>query len=711
MPVEGQEKVVLNNDNGWRYTFSNLPKYTDYGEEINYSVIEKETNLGDLEYYEEAVITGKNPIIVTNKYKLMNTVIAGEITKQGPDEIATSSTEPVNYTINYKATVEEYIGEALVTIVDYLPYEINEETSNLNGGTYDRNTNTITWKERIDHINTYENGAYAVDITKNITLVYSNLDATQDSMTNRATGTIDLYETEQTNTKETEETTNININGKVIVKYINKETGEEITYKEINESGEEEEKTYGYEIEGKVGQSYETELKEIDNYTYVENTNNTTGRIKEGTIEVIYYYERAQAGGVIVKYVDESYVEIAESETITGKVWDRYETEQKEIEHYDFVRVEGETEGELTKDIIEVTYVYTKIPGRVIVQHLEKDDTPEDDSDNKVLAEEEIIEGYSGDHYTTSRKEIQYYQAAEPEPENKEGEMTRGDIYVKYYYERKESGKVIVKYLDIETKEEIQYVNEETGEYETYREEMQGKCGEKYITEVKEIPYYNYVEEAVPVNGEGIYVEEDIYVNYYYKKQEFNITVDKVITGVTLNGKEEDVLNNKLVKVDVIDYQLESTNLEVSYLITVENTGEIEGTAVVEERIPSYFEVAEGTAEEWGEAADGRMRAEVSLQAGEKKELKVVLKWKRGSGNFGGQNNEVEIVETSNPANYTEIDTEDDKSNAEMVISIKTGKEQVVGLIIVADLMLMVVAIFAYECELYVKSRKNKKTK
>ena len=67
-------------------------------------------------------------------------------------------------------------------------------------------------------------------------------------------------------------------------------------------------------------------------------------------------------------------------------------------------------------------------------------------------------------------------------------------------------------------------------------------------------------EEAVTVNVEGIYVEEDIYVNYYYKKQKFNMTVDKVITGVTLNGKEEDVLNNKLVKVDVIDYQLSRCN-------------------------------------------------------------------------------------------------------------------------------------------------------
>ena len=51
----------------------------------------------------------------------------------------------------------------------------------------------------------------------------------------------------------------------------------------------------------------------------------------------------------------------------------------------------------MVEGVIEVTYIYTKIPAKVIVQYLEKDDTPDDNTDNVVLAEKEIIEGFSGD--------------------------------------------------------------------------------------------------------------------------------------------------------------------------------------------------------------------------------------------------------------------------------------------------------------------------
>ena len=92
-----------------------------------------------------------------------------------------------------------------------MPYEIDENLSNLDGGTYDKESKTITWRETIDHINTYVNGDYNVEESKNISVVYSNLDATQRKMTNIAQGTIDLYETETTNTKSVAYETNMEI--------------------------------------------------------------------------------------------------------------------------------------------------------------------------------------------------------------------------------------------------------------------------------------------------------------------------------------------------------------------------------------------------------------------------------------------------------------------------------------------------------------------
>ena len=651
------EKVVLNEGNGWRYTFANLPKYTDTGTVIAYSVVETETNPNDLEYYEEPVVeTVGETIRVTNKYKLMNIELDSSIEKTGT-ELITSSTQEVDYNITYRVTVKDYIGEAVVTIVDNLPYEINEELSDLNEGTYDALTHTITWKQTIDHINTFENGDYYVEITKPIKVVYSNLDATQRTVVNNVEGTIDLYETETTNTTDTTFETASQIPGTVVVKYVDQESNEEIAE--------------SVTFEGLAGDSYTAEQKDIYGYTFVEDTNNTQGNMIEGQIDVVYYYVRTDSQGVIVRYVDDQGNEIAPSETITGKVMDPYQTVQKDIPNYDFVRVEGETQGELVEDVIEVTYIYTKIPGRVIVQHLEKDDTLEDNTNNIVLAPEEIIEGFSGDSYETQRQAIANYKEAEPEPENSTGVMTRGDIYVTYYYERKPSGIITVKYVDIDTNEEILYKDTETGEYLPYREQLQGLCGLEYEVEQKEIPYYNLVEDQMPENTSGIYTEDDLEIIFYYKKQEFNLKVEKQITRITVNGQEHS-LNEELDQIDVVSSKVSETNIEVTYKIIVSNTAEIEGTATVIENIPNYFSVVENGSQGWN-TVDGNLQTTVTLQPGETKELDVLLRWKKNSNNFGLQTNEVTLENISNPANFAESNLDDNQATAEVMLSVKTG--------------------------------------
>ena len=705
------EKVILNEENEWRHTFANLPKYTEFGQEIQYSVVETETNEGDLEYYEEPVVTiihtkertktqVNAKIIITNSYKLMETDLETSIEKTGTEKI-TASKEPVTYNISYQATVTEYIGEVVVKVVDTLPYKIDKANSNLAGGVYNEETNTITWEEKIENVNTYTDGTYEIEIHKTIKVVYSNVDGIQKNMANQVKGTIDLYETEETNTVEDTHDTRIEIPGKVIVKYIDKETGKEITYIEEQEGQEPVDKTYGYEIDGFAGDAYTTEQKEIPGYTYVENSGNTEGNMIDGMIEVIYYYERIKAGGVIVHYEDEEGNKLLEDETIGGKVGDNYTTEQKEIEDYEYVRVEGTPQGELTEGIIEVTYIYRKTPAKVIVRHLEKDNT-EEDSDNKELYPQEIIEGHIGDKYTTSRKTIKNYRAAEPEPNNAEGKMTKEDIYVIYYYEKIPSGTVTVKYVDIETKEEILYKEEETGEYKTYKEQKKGYVGENYETEVKEIPYYNLVESLIPTNKKGKYTEEDIEVTYYYQKQEFNMSIEKTIEKIEKDGKEEEGIDQKIDKVEIVGSKVEKTKLKVTYGIKVSNTGEIEGRARVIENIPSNFQVEEGTGKEWRQNEEGKLETEVELKAGETKELKVVLSWEPGENHFGTKENIAEIIQTENPAKYEEVETEDNKSKAEIVITIKTGEatRRVVLIIAIAG-MLGAVAVFWYLTEKY----------
>ena len=651
------EKVVLSKENNWTYTFKDIPRYKDDGKEITYSVVETETNKGDLEYYEEAKVEElENVIRVTNKYKLMNINLESSLEKTGT-KIVTSSKQDVKYSLVYNATVTNYIGEALVTIVDYLPYEIDEEKSKLNGGIYDKESNTITWTEKIDHINTYEDGDYKVQVTKDFTVVYSNLDATNRSMENKATATIDLYETETTNTQETSYKTNIKVPGKVVVKYINKENGEELAE--------------SYTIEGLVGETYTAKEKDIYGCSYVGNTGNTSGTITEDTIEVTYYYIRINAGGVVVRYVDEEGNSIADPVIISGKVGDPYKTTQKDIENYEFIRIDGQPEGELTKDKIEVTYIYSKIPAKVIVQYLEKDNTSNDNTDNKVLAEESVITGFSGDRYTVERKEIENYMLTAPEPTNSKGIMTKEDIYVVYYYERMPSGTITVKYVDVDTNKEILHKDEQTGEYITYADKLQGLCGLPYETSYKEIPYYNFIEEKMPENASGLYTKEDIEIIYYYSKQKVNLKVEQEISKITVNGQEHS-LKEDLNQIDIVSSKVNNTNVEVTYKVTVINTEEIKATALVIDQIPEFLVVTAGTSSEWY-TENGKLQAEVTLEPGETKELIVVLKWKKNANNFGLQTNIVTLKDVETPANFEETTLEDNTVQVDMIISVKTG--------------------------------------
>ena len=68
------------------------------------------------------------------------------------------------------------------------------------------------------------------------------------------------------------------IPSKVVIKYIDEGTGEELTKMII--------------LGGSVGEKYTAELKEFDNYKFSFSTDNVSGEFEEDEITVIYYYEK-----------------------------------------------------------------------------------------------------------------------------------------------------------------------------------------------------------------------------------------------------------------------------------------------------------------------------------------------------------------------------------------------------------------------------------
>ena len=450
--------------------------------------------------------------------------------------------------------------------------------------------------------------------------------------------------------------------------------------------------------------------KEIEDYIFVKHTNNTEGKIREQEQEVIYYYTSSNTR-VTIQYIDEDGNKLTEDIIKDGKVGEEYTSESKEFEDYELVEVPENKEGTMTKEEITVTYIYRKIPAKVIVKYLEK-------GTDKELLPEETIEGKIKDNYETQRKVVTNYKAAEPEPTNAAGKMTKEVITVIYYYQKVPSGVVTVKYVDIDTNEEITYIEKKedgTTEEKTYRYEITGNAGDKYKTEEKDIPYYKLVK--APTNAVGELTENGDTVIYYYQKKTFNIAVEKELQKVVFNGQEKQITNKKAMKIEIVASTIKQANLEITYAIKVRNTGEIEGTAKVVENIPSGFEVVakantlniqntgntQQSENSWTQMPNGTLQTTVDLKAGEEKILNITLKWVNALEKFGSSKNTVKVTDVTNPANYKETTLEDNESSAEIITSVKTGQaEQIIAIIMAAG------AVFTGVVLVYLKKKLDK---
>ena len=467
---------------------------------------------------------------------------------------------------------------------------------------------------------------------------------------------------------------------------------------------------YTEEHEVQVGDDYSIPSKEFAGYDLVEEKlpENAEGTMGEELVTVNYYY--------IKKVVLEvNYIDILTKKPLDDKIvdktkheGDKYETEQKEFDGYDFVKVEGEPKGTMKVEVDEdgnivnnktaVTYYYAK-KAQVEEHHI-------DIRTGKELEEPIVHNGHVGDEYNIPSKEFLSYELLTEDeegkdmlPENSNGQMTEEKQIVTYYYYQ--PAKVIVHYVDKTTEKELEETDSETGEVVSSRVTIEGQIEDEYKTEAKEFPYYTLIEDELPENAEGkmkveIIKDKDgkekvnniIDVYYYYEPKPFNIGIDKTISKVTVNGKEQKIDNNKLTKVEIYRKDVDETKVEVEYTIKVTNNEEVDGKAIIRENIPDGMSVAEndGTWEE----KDGYLEKIIpELKAGETKEYKITLAWDRGDNNLGEKDNKVEITQTENVPGFKDANSEDNSSEATVMINVSTGSVPwplIVALVAVAGL-------------------------
>ncbi len=507
-------------------------------------------------------------------------ILKQTITKTGTDSI-NSREDKVDYKINYEAEISKYAGNAKVKLVDNLQYPINDKESVLDDGIYNPEDNTITWDIDIENINTFkeENETATISVEKNISLLYEGVDVLKENITNTVKGQLLLEN--NASTEEITETydTTINIEGKVSVEYKDRysddiiETTEEHTGKvgtEFDVEKDEKEipgytlvegptektgeytedpqvKTYYYAkntevivkylekddtpedytdnlilaeqktIPGHEGLDYTTTQEEIENYTFVEDTKNTTGKMTEDPIVVIYYY--VQKTKVVVNYIDKLTEQNLDTYEKEGLVGETFTSEARDFENYVLVQKPTEETVTMEKDVLILNYYYIHVSSGVIEKHI--------DVKTEKLLDNKEYEGKVDDEYITSPQSFEGYDLVEEMyPDNAKGKMTEDVIEVKYYYIKRASVKV--EHIDKITGETIQEEDTETEELKDSTEYIYGHEDDPYETKEKTFENYDLVQELYPENAKGeMTVTKNEYgstnsetvVKYYYVKK------------------------------------------------------------------------------------------------------------------------------------------------------------------------------------------------
>ena len=491
-----KETAETSNENTWTYTFKDLPKYDQYNNIINYTIEEKEKNAGDLKFY-TAKVEGTT---ITNTFTNSAETISIEVNKKWQDQENIYNKRPISIKVQVK-NGDTIADEKIVTkennwsaIFTKLP-KYNENGQEIN----------YTVDEEVD----------------------SNVTAYYDKMVGEVTNKED-----KENEKEATITnTMIRIPSKVIVKYVDINTDEEISDRTNKE--------------GIIGTTFDVtkDVKDITGYTLVKEPEEKTGTYTAETQEKIYYY--AKNTKVIVKYLEQDDTPedtadnkvLAGEKTLLGYEGESYSTIPEDIKGYTLVDKTNNTSGQMQRDEIIVIYYYSSNT-KVIVKYLEKDNTPNDNTDNKVLAPEETIDGYVGKEYNTDQKDITNYTYVE-KTTNYKGTMTKEPIEVIYYYVQ--NTKVTVKYLEKDNTPEDNTDNQVLAKEET----IEGYEGKEYKTEQKEIKDYTFVEDTE--NTEGTMTKEPIEVIYYYAQntkatvQHIDRETGEILKQETENGKVGDI--------------------------------------------------------------------------------------------------------------------------------------------------------------------------
>lgn len=595
----------------------------------------------------------KEVVVETNETTLKKGYITTKMeTGAMPIDYVRKSGDEVQYTLEIKNVNEEVKENMIVT--DILPEGVTFKEAKPEGATYNKETRTVTWN--LGTLNAYSSKYIAVtvtvdkladeeiekDITNQMKIATNDKELTASVTIKVAKANLSIEVTSNTNEK-------VQVGDSIIYNILVKNIGAGVAENVI--------------IENIIpdGLQYKRSEYSIDGATYTTNIGN--GKAVIGVPSLKSQGEVNISIEMIAKELQngENSKEVKNSATVSAK--DINTKTSNEIKHTIIPKSAGDVKDPSTDVDEEGTY---KISGVVWLD--ENKDGKKDNQEKRIQnITVTLIDAESGkiivDTKTGKKKEQQT---------NEFGAYTFSNIKP-------------AKYMVV-----FQYDTEYYGLTTYQKEGVNSDQNSDVVLSNAKID-----EQAKKVATTQIITltdknEENIDMGLVVNPQ-FDLKLDKVITKISTqtNGetKEYSYKDSKFAKLDLKDKTLKDTSIVIEYKIRITNEGDVAGYAKkIIDYLPEGMKFASELNPDWYQSSNGNVyNASLSntlINPGETKEITLLLTKKMNQDNLGLINNIAEIYESDNELGLKDIDStagnkvqnEDDLSNADAMIGIKTGE-------------------------------------
>ncbi len=615
---------TLSGSNGWTYTFDNLQKYNNSGNEIKYTIDEREVNQGDLYFYSKSINNDTYTII--NTFTVPDEKISITANKVWQDNNNAARKRPTSVLLQIK-NGDEVVQSKTVTSSTNWSCEFTDLSK------YDSLGNEIKYTIDEQEVNTDDLKFYEKQIDNN-TYTITNIFRVPDEITSITITKI--WEDNNNLAQKRPESIEIGVkNGNEVVKTQEVTGNSNVWITQIDGLPKYDEKgdTVRYTIDEKQVDFYE---KQVNGYTITNTFNVPEDKVNMQVTKI--WEDSSKENGVrperITLIIKEGENEIKREEVevtdVDEQVYlieglDKYDELGNHIEYtVDEEVVEGyekAIEGNTITNSIKKYKITTEVVGEGGTISGQNDSPYEEVTYGGESKKEIVItpeEGYKISKIRINGEEIEFIPSGE-EFVLENFVNVREDKNIEVEFEREETS-VLVKHLDEEGNDLVK------------PETIPGKVGDEYTTQAKDFEEYEVKEVIGEETGEM--TVEQITVTYVYKKVEGSIDITKV-------DKED---NDKLIEGATFRIEKLDDNGEVDETFSyVEKTTGEDGKVMFSGLEVGKYRVTETKAPQGYELTKESIEVEITKENRDIKliaenELKLVLP------ETGGINNTIVFV-------------------------------------------------------------------